>query len=48
MIRILPLVLLLTACGVDGRPVPPSQAEETPQGGFTISGSTEFGISRRF
>jgi hypothetical protein len=48
MIRILPLVLLLAACGVDGAPVPPSQVEEKSPSGVTISGSAEFGIGRTF
>lgn len=48
MIRILPFVLLLTACGVDGAPVPPSDVEERPATGFTLSGSAEVGIGRRF
>lgn len=49
MIRILPLVLLLAACGVDGPPVPPSEAEDKTTGpGVTLSGSVEVGIGRKF
>ena len=49
MIRILPLLLLLAACGVDGPPVPPSQVEPRDrQPGVTVSGSAEFGIARTF
>lgn len=49
MIRILPLVLLLAACGVDGAPVPPdSTPDARPTPGVTVSGTAEFGISRKF
>lgn len=49
MIRILPLLLLLAACGVDGPPVPPSEAEAAPASpGVTLSGSAEIGVSRKF
>lgn len=46
MIRLIPLVLLLAACGVDGAPVRPSDVEREPQSGVTVSGSVEVGIAR--
>ncbi|MCK0169218.1 argininosuccinate lyase [Jannaschia sp. S6380] len=48
MIRLIPLVLLLTACGVDGPPIPPSEVEEERRPGVTISGSVEAGLVRTF
>ncbi|WP_179379104.1 argininosuccinate lyase [Jannaschia marina] len=44
------LTALLAACGVDGEPVPPSEAaaEQTSGPGLTISGSAEVGIRRTF
>ena len=48
MIRILPLLILLAACGVDGDPVPPGQVEKTSETGMAISGSVEMGIGRTF
>ena len=48
MIRLLPLLLLLSACGVDGPPVPPREAETAVRPGLTVSGSVGAGISRRF
>ncbi|SDY61916.1 hypothetical protein SAMN05444004_102152 [Jannaschia faecimaris] len=50
MIRILPVILLLAACGVEGAPVPPSEAEAeaAAQTGVSLSGSVEMGISRTF
>lgn len=49
MIRIMPLVLLLAACGVDGPPVRPSDVEdEGVAPGVTLSGSVEVGIARKF
>lgn len=47
MIRLLPLLLLLAACGVDGAPVPPSKAKAVAPA-VTISGTAEIGIARRF
>jgi len=41
----LALIVLLTACGVDGDPVPPSEA--TPPSGLSVSGTVEVGISRQ-
>ncbi len=46
MIRLLPLLVMLSACGVDGPPTPPPQTS-TPSG-VTISGSVEVGIGRTF
>ena len=48
MIRLLPLLMLLAACGVDGAPVPPREAETDPRPGLTVSGSVAAGLSRRF
>jgi predicted small lipoprotein YifL len=45
----LALVALVAACGIDGPPVPPSEAEEAPTSrnqGVVISGSIEAGIVR--
>ncbi|MDB2407257.1 hypothetical protein N9W17_01825 [Jannaschia sp.] len=43
------LLLTLSACGIDGPPVPPSEVEEDrQQTGVTLSGSAEFGVSGRF
>ena len=56
MIRLLPL-LLLAACGIDGRPVPPSQVappsqvdpeDRTPGPSVIISGTAKAGVARRF
>jgi predicted small lipoprotein YifL len=41
---VLLLALGLTACGVDGPPVPPSEVEDEPRTGITVTGSAEFGI----
>ncbi|SFI91434.1 argininosuccinate lyase [Jannaschia pohangensis] len=41
----LTLVALLSACGVDGEPVPPSEARQ--QTGLSVSGTVEVGVSRR-
>ena len=38
-------VLLLSACGVDGPPIPPEPKNERPQTGITISGSVGAGVS---
>jgi predicted small lipoprotein YifL len=49
-IRILPLLLGLAACGVDGPPIPPSQVpeEERPaRSNILITGSAGIGVSRR-
>ncbi len=49
MIRLIPLLFLLAACGVDGAPVRPSDVEErAPQGGILISGSASAGVSGSF
>ena len=51
MMRLLPLVLLLAGCGIDGRPVPPSRVEpeeRTVEPAITISGSASAGIARTF
>ncbi|WP_299813758.1 argininosuccinate lyase [uncultured Jannaschia sp.] len=51
MIRLLPLVLLLAGCGIDGRPVPPSEVgsePRNPEPSVTISGSATAGIVRTF
>ena len=44
MIRVLPLVLLLAACGVDGPPRKPEPKAPQPTG-LTISGTVEVGVS---
>jgi hypothetical protein len=50
-LRILALAAasILAGCGVEGPPVPPSQAEEEAraQPGILLSGSVEAGIVRR-
>jgi len=38
---------LLSACGVDGAPERPTQAERTPIG-LSVSGTAEFGVSGSF
>ena len=43
------LALVLSACGVDGPPVPPSQAREDARApAVTISGSVGIGVGGRF
>lgn len=45
MIRILPLLVLLAACGVDGAPIAPKDVEENkPEPGVTVSGNVSVGI----
>ena len=46
---VLPLALLLAACGVDGPPVPPSQAEDDARGPrILVTGSASVGVGGRF
>lgn len=45
----LPLALLLSACGVGGPPVPPSQAPaEAREPNVTIGGAAGIGVGGRF
>ena len=45
-LRLLPVLFLLTACGVDGAPVRPSDVKDKPQSAVILSGSVEVGIAR--
>jgi hypothetical protein len=38
-------VLLLSACGVDGPPIPPEPKDERPRSGLTVSGTVGVGVS---
>lgn len=42
MVRALGIVILLSACGVDGAPTPPARAAAP---GMTISGTVQAGIA---
>jgi hypothetical protein len=49
-IRLLPLIFLVAACGVDGRPIPPSQVpdeEREVRTGILVTGSAEIGVAGR-
>ncbi len=35
----------LTACGVDGPPMPPEDDRDRPEPGISISGTAEFGVA---
>jgi hypothetical protein len=45
---LIPVLIALAGCGVDGPPIPPSEAREgeepTPRGSILISGSVSAGI----
>ena len=45
---VLLLAATLTACGVDGPPVPPPDEPETQTRGLTISGTVRTGIAGSF
>ncbi|MGR3453291.1 argininosuccinate lyase [Pseudooceanicola sp.] len=39
---------LLSACGADGEPVPPTRAKAAPSSGVSISGEARVGVVKTF